>query len=67
MRDPITVEAVAAIVTHPDGGLKGVPEAARVAIAVAKVDEATADVAEDLRALLAECDRLDRVLLVPHH
>ncbi len=63
--DAITVEAVAGILTHPAGGLKGIPPAARVAIALTKVDAAMSAAAERVRALVAKSDRIDRVVLVP--
>jgi molybdenum cofactor cytidylyltransferase len=65
LHDQVSVEAVASIVTHPGGGLKGIPEAARAVVAVTKVGEATADLAQKLQALVAGCERFDRVVLVP--
>ena len=63
--DAITVQAVAAVVTSPAGGLKGAPDTARIAVAITKVDEGTRQDAEELRVRVAQSDRIDRVLLVP--
>lgn len=63
--DPITVEAMAAVLTSPVGGLKGVPPTARVVVAISKVGEDTADDAERVRARVEESPRVQGVVLVP--
>ncbi len=62
--DAITAEAVARILTHPQGGLWGMPAAARVAVAITKVDEATVSEAESVRELVYESERVERALLM---
>ena len=62
--DPITARAVAGIVTHPEGGLKGIPDAARVVVAITKVDEAAAAHARTVRELVAGSDRIEGVVVV---
>ena len=60
---PVTAAHCAAVVGHPEGGLRSVPGTARVVVAVTKVRSGDgAAVAE----LLADHPRIDRVILVPH-
>lgn len=61
----ITPEVAAVILTHADGGLKGVPDGARVVVALTKVDGATRDAAARIESLVAAHPRIDRVLTVP--
>ena len=53
--DPVTPEAVANVLAHPDGGLKGVPRGASVVPVLNKVDDATDEaVARTIAARLFE-------------
>lgn len=61
----VTVADVAAILLHPEGGLKGIPDTARVAIAITKVTPKTRQAAAGLRAILAANPRLDHVVALP--
>lgn len=63
--DLITVDAAASILTHPDGGLKGIPASARVVIALTKVDPRSQAVAEQIARRVAEHRRVHRVVSVP--
>ena len=60
----VTVADVAAILLHPAGGLKQIPDTARVAIAITKVTPETEQTATDLQALLAGDPRLNRVVVL---
>lgn len=61
----VTVDDVAAILLHPEGGLKQIPDGARVAIAITKVTPETEQTAADLRALLTAHPSIDRVVAMP--
>lgn len=64
--DVITPGVAAAVLTHPEGGLKGIPPSARVIVAVTKVTEASGTAAADLSALVRTNARIERVALVPY-
>ncbi|MBT8217166.1 MAG: putative selenium-dependent hydroxylase accessory protein YqeC [Acidimicrobiia bacterium] len=61
----ITPAVAAQVLTHPDGGLKGVPAASRVVVALTKVAPAAGDAAEELEGLLAGHGRIERVIRIP--
>jgi molybdenum cofactor cytidylyltransferase len=61
----LTVEGVATVLLHPDGGLKGVPRATRVVMATTMVTPATRDAADALAALLTSDPRIERVITLP--
>lgn len=63
--DRITAEAVAAIVTSPRGGLKGIPAGARVIVALTKVEERTRPAAHRIAALVEASGRVQGVITVP--
>lgn len=63
--DPITAEVAAAVISHPEGGLKGIPESARVVVAVTKVGPDSAAVVERLAALISGHPRIERVAAIP--
>ncbi len=63
--DVITPQVAAAVLTDPAGGLKGIPPAARVIVAVTKVTEASETAAAEVGALLRTNERIDRVVFVP--
>jgi len=58
----VSVADVAAILLHPEGGLKQIPASARVAIAITKVTPETEQAATDLQALFAAHPRIERVV-----
>ena len=60
----VTVADVAAILLHPEGGLKQVPDGARVAIAITKVAPETEQAATDLEIRLVAHPRVDSVLVL---
>ena len=60
----ITVEDMAAVIGDPAGGLRGIPSAARVAVALTKANAGQPE-AQRLRALLERRDRIDRVIVIP--
>lgn len=62
--DPLTVDAVARVMLAERGGLKGIPEAARVVVAVTTPGPAADDAASRLAATIEEHARIDRVLVV---
>ena len=63
---PVTPEVVVTILTHPEGGLQGVPPAARVIVAITKVAPASDWAAESVREGLLRAQGIDFVVVVPH-
>jgi len=61
--DPLTIDGAATVLRHEDGGLKNIPEAARVVIALTKVTPDSEASADELAAMLAEHRRIDRVVM----
>jgi molybdenum cofactor cytidylyltransferase len=64
--DVITPAVAASVLTHPGGGLKGIPSSARVVVAITKVTEGAAQAAAEVEALVRDHARIDRVVIVPH-
>jgi len=61
---PVTPAVVARVLAHPDGGRKGVPPGARVAVVINKVDRlADRGPAREAAARLLEDPAIERVLL----
>ena len=61
---PITPELIAAVLTHPQGGLKGAPPHARVVVLVNKVHtEVEAEAAHRLADLLLDAPRIEAVAI----
>jgi molybdenum cofactor cytidylyltransferase len=61
---PVTPEMIAAVLTHPQGGLKGVPPHARVVALINKVDtEAEVEAADRLADLLLDAPRVEGVAM----
>jgi len=58
----VTVDNVATILLHPEGGLKQIPDTARVAIAITKVTPEKVQTATDLQSTLATHPRIATVL-----
>ena len=63
--DVITPAVAAAVLTHPDGGLKGIPRSARVIVAITKVGPASEEAAASMVGLVGADPRVDRVVTVP--
>lgn len=63
--DRITADAVAEVVASPAGGLKGLPEGARVVVAITKVDERRRQAADRIATLVGATARVERVVTVP--
>jgi len=62
--DPMTVDAVAGLLLHPDGGLKNIPEDARVVMAMTRVTPANEEMAAQVAALLTDDPAVDRAILI---
>jgi molybdenum cofactor cytidylyltransferase len=59
---PVTLQTVAAVLSHPQGGLKNVPAQARVVVLINKVRSAAQrEMAEQLAARLLDCPRIEAV------
>jgi probable selenium-dependent hydroxylase accessory protein YqeC len=64
MGEHILAEQVAQVLTHPEGGLKSVPDVATVVPVINKVDEAGHEAAGNrIATQLLQHDRIDRVAL----
>lgn len=62
--DPITLEAVAAVLTSPAGGLKDIPPTAAVWVIATKLTPALREPAGALAAALLRADRISGVVLL---
>ncbi len=60
--DRLTIEEAAAVLLHPEGGLKGVPTGARVVMVITGVTPATEELATALRGILASHPRVERAI-----
>jgi molybdenum cofactor cytidylyltransferase len=60
--DRLTLDGVAAVLLHLGGGLKGVPEGARVVMAITGVTPATEELAGSLTGILASHVRVERAI-----
>jgi molybdenum cofactor cytidylyltransferase len=60
----LTVADLARILLHPRGGLKQVPDASRIAVAITKITPESGTDAADLRALLVGSPRVGHVVMV---
>ena len=60
--DVLTVPNLASTLLHPNGGLKGIPESARVAVAITRVTAETEQPAAELAGLLLDHPRIDRAI-----
>lgn len=63
--DLLTLEGAAAVLLHPDGGLKGIPVTARVVMVMTRAGSAPAGLAADLATVLASHPRVDRAITLP--
>lgn len=63
--DRLRPQDLATVLGHPDGGLKGLPPAARVAVALTRIDDATVDAAAEIQARLGGNPRIERVVVAP--
>ena len=62
--DIVSVEDAAAILLHPAGGLKRIPESARVVMAITKVNQENRTAADNLAMILDAHPRVDRALTI---
>lgn len=60
--DRLTIEGLAAVLLHPNGGLKRVPAGARVVMAITGVTPATEEAAQALTGVLASCASVERAI-----
>jgi len=60
----MTVDAVATLLLHPDGGLKNVPNGARVVVAVTRVTASNETAAVQVASLLTDDSAVDRAILI---
>jgi molybdenum cofactor cytidylyltransferase len=60
--DRLTVPGMAAVLLHPEGGLKGIPERARVVMLVTNVTTPTAGLAAGLTEILGAHPRVERAV-----
>lgn len=60
--DRLTVEGAAAVLLHPEGGLKGVPQGARVVVTITGVTPATEELAAALTGILAAHYGVERAI-----
>lgn len=66
-QDTLDAAACVRVLAHPDGGLKDVPAASRVVIAITRVTPGSAsDAADEIADGLARHSRIDRVVQLPH-
>lgn len=63
--DVLTVPDLASVLLHPDGGLKGIPESARVAVTITRVTPDTMQSAADLVTLLIASPGIDHAITLP--
>ena len=63
--DLLRPQDIATVLGHSDGGLKGIPERARVVVALTRVDAETADAAAEIKDRLAGNTRFERVVVIP--
>ena len=62
--DIVSVEDAAAILLHPEGGLKRIPETARAVMAITKVNQENRTAANALAKILEAHTRVDRAVTV---
>lgn len=62
----VTPDLAAAVLLHPEGGLKNIQPDARIVMAITKVSDHTDEAAEKLASLLTNHRRVDRVVTLPH-
>jgi probable selenium-dependent hydroxylase accessory protein YqeC len=64
--DRLTLDGIAAVLLHPAGGIKGVPESARVVMAITGVTPPTEGLATALAGILASDPRVERAITWRH-
>ena len=62
--DPMTADAAARVLLHPGGGMKSIPEGARVVMVVTRVTPANEEAADRVAVLLRDDPSVDRVVLI---
>ena len=60
--DVLTVRNIASVLLHPDGGLKAIPESARVAVVITRVTADAEQPAAELAGLLLAHPSIDRAI-----
>ena len=63
--DPVTPECAADILTHRNGGLKGIPVSARIVMALSNGTPDNAAVVAELTEILEQHPRVDRCITIP--
>ncbi len=63
--DLLTLAGAAGVLLHPHGGLKGIPDTARVIMVMTRAGSAAEGPAADLTAVLAAHPRVDRAITLP--
>lgn len=61
----VTAKIAAAVLLHPEGGLKNIPPGARIVMAITKVSDNTRGAARGLATVLADNTRVDLVVTLP--
>jgi probable selenium-dependent hydroxylase accessory protein YqeC len=64
VNDIVTAERAAAVLLHPEGGLKDIPENARIVMAITKSTSGNIVMATELAAILEKHPRVDRCLML---
>jgi molybdenum cofactor cytidylyltransferase len=62
----VTPDLAAAVLLHPEGGLKNIPHSARIVIAITKVSADTDEAAAELQTRLTIHPMVDQVLTLAH-
>jgi molybdenum cofactor cytidylyltransferase len=63
----VTPDLAAAVLLHPEGGLKNIPQNARIVMAITKVSTDNDDTTAELAARLTIHPSVDRVITLPSH
>jgi len=63
--DVLSISHLVQVLLHTDGGLKNIPETARIAVVITRVTPHAADRATNLAELLLAHPRVDRVVTLP--
>ena len=61
--DSVTASDIATVLSHPSGGLQGIPDAARVVAMVTKAQAGTQDAVSEILEQLQGVDRIERVIV----
>jgi probable selenium-dependent hydroxylase accessory protein YqeC len=61
--EPVTIEVVATVLSHPQGGLKGLPEQARAIPILNQIEDCPLDEAREIAHLILQNERIERVVI----